>query len=333
MRVHGQHVFVPRQSSQPHVVHPIQRRPQGDASTDVRRARLELVRELIERGPFLETHGVDHFTATPPRRHGVEQRFLAVQDADAGGPVRFVATERVKIHVEVAHVHGKVRHGLRPIDQHGRPHVMGPLRPGFHVVHRAQGVGHVGERHQLGFTRQVRLKHVSVQGAVFVQLHDEHLHPALLGEHLPRHDVAVVLHPCQHDAIALGQVGPAPGLGNEVDAVGRASHKEHLLGGRRVEVGAHRLTGRLIRLRGLLGQGVHPAVDVAVAFGQVFGLGLNDRHRLVGRRRAVKVGQRLAMHLPAQDGELRADGVDGESLTHDNTLSSRRRYSWFPSPP
>ena len=191
----------------------------------------------------------------------------------------------------------------------------------------------MGERHQLGFPRQVRLKHVSVQRPVLIQLHHEHFQPAFLGKHLPGHDVAVVLHPGQHNAVAWGQVGTAPSLGDEVDAVGRAGHEEHLLGGRRVEVGAHRLAGRLVGLRGLLGQGVHPAVDVAVAFGQVFGLGLNDRQRLVGRRRAVEVGQRIAVHFPVQDRELRADGVDGEGLAHDNTLSSRRRYSWFPSPP
>ena len=38
----------------------------------------------------------------------MKQRFLAAQDADAGGLVRFVA-ERVKIHAEVAHVHGEMK--------------------------------------------------------------------------------------------------------------------------------------------------------------------------------------------------------------------------------
>ena len=168
----------------------------------------------------------------------------------------------------------------------------------LHVVHGAQGIGDVGESHKLGVACEVGLKHLAVQGAVFVQFHHQNVEALLQRKHLPWHDVAVVLHPGEDDAIASAEVGTAPGLGHEVDAIGRAAHKQDFLCRRRTDVGAHRLTCCLVGLRGLLCQGVHASVDVAVGVREIARLRIDDLLRLVRRRGTVEVGERLAVHLP-----------------------------------
>ena len=54
---------------------------------------------------------------------------------------------------------------------------------------------------------------------------------ALLGaELLPGHDVGVVLEVRDDDLVALADVAPAPGLRDEVDALGGAAHEDDLVG-------------------------------------------------------------------------------------------------------
>ena len=48
---------------------------------------------------------------------------------------------------------------------------------------------------------------------------------------VPRHDVGVVLELGEHDRVALAQVGPAPGLGDQVQRLGGVLG-EHDLAGR-----------------------------------------------------------------------------------------------------
>src|SRR5437867_2081567 len=55
-----------------------------------------------------------------PRRHLLEERALAVEDADARRPVHLVPAERVEVAVERLDVDREVRHGLRAVDErHG----------------------------------------------------------------------------------------------------------------------------------------------------------------------------------------------------------------------
>ncbi len=46
-----------------------------------------------------------------------EQRALAVEHADAGGPVNFVTAESVEVAVERLYIDGEMGHGLRAIDE------------------------------------------------------------------------------------------------------------------------------------------------------------------------------------------------------------------------
>ena len=111
-----QGVFVGRDLIDAELVDVIQRGAESDAAGDVGRAGFELVRQ-VGVGGLLEGDHLDHVAAALIGRHGVEQRGLAVEDADAGGAEDLVAAEGVEIGVERLQVHLHVGRGLRAIDQ------------------------------------------------------------------------------------------------------------------------------------------------------------------------------------------------------------------------
>ncbi len=56
-----------------------------------------------------------------------------------------------------------------------------------------------------------------------------------LGDHLPRHDVAVMLQHRQQDAVAGLELRRRPALRDEVDPFGRAADEDDLVGRRRAD--------------------------------------------------------------------------------------------------
>src|ERR1035438_4945295 len=93
----------------------------------------------------------------------VEQRLLAVEDADARGAEDLVAAEGVKIGVERLHIHLHMGRGLRAVDQREGAGLVGHADDLADRVDGAQGFGHVGDGHHPG----ARLEQL------FVLLHEE----------------------------------------------------------------------------------------------------------------------------------------------------------------
>src|SRR5258705_409530 len=81
-----------------------------------------------------------------------------------------------------------------------------------------------------------------------------------LGQQLPRHDVAVVLHLSAEDDIASAQVGAPPGVGDEIDRLAGVAREDDFAGGAGVDE-ARDLLARLLHARGgLLAEGVDAAM-------------------------------------------------------------------------
>ena len=70
---------------------------------------------------------------------------------------------------------------------------------------------------------------------------------ALVREHLPGHDVRVVLHLGDHDLVAGADVGAAPALRDQVDALGGATDEDELVRMLGANEAANPVPGRLVR--------------------------------------------------------------------------------------
>ena len=82
-RILQQIVLVRGNLSDADSVHVPDRRLQPSHASHIRRARFEFVREFVI-NCLLECHRADHVPAALVRRHGLQQRGLAVKGSDAG---------------------------------------------------------------------------------------------------------------------------------------------------------------------------------------------------------------------------------------------------------
>ena len=100
-----------------------------------------------------------------------------------------------------------------------------------------------------------------VELAVGGQRDPAQLDAPLGGEHVPRHDVGVVLHVGEHDDVAGAEVGPAPRLGDEVERLGGVLGEHDLVGVAGVDEAGDLGPGGLEGVGGLGGEAVGAAVD------------------------------------------------------------------------
>ncbi len=213
----------------PKSAEPVDRGAEADDLGDRRRPRLEARRR---RGPadLVERHAGDHVAAAD-QRLGVEQQVVAaVQDADAGRAVGLVAGPGVEVGVQRRQVDRHLRHGLGAVDDGddaGRaraPHDLGDR------VDRPDDVGDVRDREQLG-ARQQPVERVEVEQALGVERHLDELGARLARQHPPRHEVGVVLHPRDEDAVAGADVAAAPAVGDDVQRLGRVAREDRVARG------------------------------------------------------------------------------------------------------
>ena len=135
--------------------------------------------------------------------------------------------------------------------------------------------------------------------------------PRALGDQLPRHQVAVVLHLGQEYHVALLQVRAAPAGRHQVDRFRGAAGEDDLLRGLGVDELPHAVAGALVAVGGAHREGVEPPVHVGVVLRIEVVEGVDHGHRLLRRRGVVQVDERVAVHLLVQYGELVADAVPG----------------------
>ena len=123
-------------------------------------------------------------------------------------------------------------------------------------------------------------------------------------KYLPGHDVGVVLHGGDDDFVIRPDVGPAVGLGYQIDALGGAPHEDDLLVVLGVDELPHLLPRPLVGVGGQLAQGVDAPVDVGIFGRVVIDQGIYNRLGLLGGSGVVQVHQGLAVDQFLQDGEV-----------------------------
>ncbi len=287
---------------------------------DHRRAGLEPVRR-VGVGRRLHRHELDHLAAAEERRHGRQQFAATPQHADTGRPAHLVAGEGEEVHVEGDHVDRHVRHGLGAVEDDERADLAGPGDQRRDRVDRAENVRLVHERDQLRPLVDHLVEVGKVEAAVVGDADPAQRRPGPPAQHLPRHQVGVVLHLGDGYLVAGPEPEPlrlrarrrrvAHRVGDEVQRLGGVLGEDDLVTPGGANERRELVPGVLVQRGGLLGKRVDAAVDVGVVQLVVVPLGVEDAGGLLRARRAVEVDQRpVVVHPPRQDREVLADPLD-----------------------
>src|SRR2546430_12476774 len=97
----------------------INRCRESDRACDVGRASFEPMRRFLECALF-ERDAYDHFTATVPRWHRIQDLRASVERTDTGRCTHFVSGKREEIAAQLLHIERHMPDALRRVDQRQR---------------------------------------------------------------------------------------------------------------------------------------------------------------------------------------------------------------------
>src|SRR5215204_2253554 len=287
----------------------INRRAEPDGRSDGGRARLELVGDGRVGAP-LEGHGANHRAAAEERVHLLQQLGLAVEDAAARRREHLVPRDGVEVAVQILHVNLQMRRALRPVHQDGDAQLVRARRDLLDRVDRAQRVRDVADADELRPLAQQGVELFEYQLAAVVHRDDAQTRALLLAEHLPRHEVRVVLHLGDDYLVArFDELAPVA-VHDEVDALCDAADEDALARLARVDKAPDLLARALVGRGRALAQVVDAAVYVRMLLAQVLGPALDDDARHLRRSGVVEVDQWLPVHRLPEHGEDLAHGTD-----------------------
>ena len=284
-----------------------QRRAEANDPPGIRRAGLKAPRRLVPGGALRQADGGDHRPAPFPRRHRLQQLGPGVEHADPGRPIQLVGGENIKIAAQRLDVYRVVHHRLGAIHQHFRAMLMRKSNQRRQRVFRPQHVGDLGYRQQAGARVKQSRDNIQLQRTVRVQGDHPQLSPDAGAQHLPRHNIGVVLHFADDDVIPGADVGVSPAVGHQVDTLGGAADEHHFLRRPGVKEGGRLLTHGFHPRGGFRAEGMDAAVHRRVAVAIEFRFGADHCLRLLGAGGAVEIDQRLTVDLPVQYRKIGAN--------------------------
>ena len=271
------------------------------------RARLELRRHLAPRR-LLGAHRSDHVAPEVERLHLLQQLQSPPERADARRPAQLVRREREEVAPERLHVDRPVRRRLSCVDDHDRALLVRPRDELLDGIDGAQRVGDEvrGDDLHVPLARE-RVQPAEVELALVVERDQLEAGARPVGDVLPRNEVRVVLELGDDDEVAGPEVHEPPGVGDEVQPLGRVPREDDLLRRGRVDEARHGLARALVGGGCPLGELVDAAVHVRV--GRLVELPQRVEHlpRLLRRRSRVEVGERLPVDLLLEDREIGAE--------------------------
>ena len=202
--------------------------------------------------------------------------------------------------------------GLRSIEQNRRPFGVGDANDVGHGIDRAEGVGHVRHRDNPGARAHQRFELVEQQLAAIVDRRHAKACTRSLAQHLPGHDVRVMLHGGDEHFIPGANPRGAEHVRHEIDALGRVARVDDFLDAAGVEIRADLLARPFVLIGRQLTEQVDAAVHVGVYARVVPRQRVEHGLRLLRRRRVIEIDERLAVDLTAQNREIGANPLDVE---------------------
>ena len=214
--------------------------------------------------------------------------------------------EGIEVAIQSLHVDTAVHDTLASVHHGDRPHGMCRIDDGPQVGTRSERIRSLRNGDDAGLVIQQRRQQFGAQAPLVVEGQDADFRPLAFGEHLPGHDIGVVLHLADKDIVARTDELFTPGIGHRIERSRSAGRKDDLFLFGRADKSADTLACRLVKRRGLLRKVVHPAMYIGVESALQVIDHLDHGQRFLRRGSAVEVNQRLAVDLAPQDRELPA---------------------------
>ena len=166
----------------------------------------------------------------------------------------------------------------------------------------------VGDRDELdvALTRD-RVERVELEVAFVIDVEKPQRGPSLLGQHLPRHEVGVVLEHRRDDHVPGTTVLHAIRLGDEVERLSRIARKDHFAARRCVQQRGNGIACRFEGIRALHAERVDAAMHVGIRGGVEARHGVEHLLRLLRRRGRVEIGQWLSVQFSRENRKIGAD--------------------------
>ena len=199
-------------------------------------------------------------------------------------------------------------------------------------VDGAKGVGDVSAGNHL----DPLIQHASVGGHIdgAGSIHRDSFHRgALLGSnHLPGHDIGMVLHGGDQHPVTWLQIDPPPGSRDQVQAFSGAFGPDNLARFGSIDKGRHLATRVLEFFRRTLSQGMRTTVHIAVVVAVIIDNRLDYRFGLLRGRCVIQIHQRMAIDLLVQNREIRANTLGVKSVGCSQRLLTHRPVAPAPCP-
>jgi hypothetical protein len=166
-------------------------------------------------------------------------------------------------------------------------------------------VPNVGEGEQLDRVVQQIIQAAQLQQPVVPgDGHISQLGAGAFGQQLPGDDVAVMFHLCQQDGVAGADVLTAPGMGNQIDALGGSARENDFGRLAGVEENRGALAGCLEGHGRASAQFVNAAMDVAVVMTVKPVQRLQHHAGFLRGGGVVKINERMPVDFLPEDGKV-----------------------------
>ncbi len=261
--------------------------------SDGGRAGFELVGQASP-SAVVEVDVLDHFAAAQERGHRLQQRLTAPKETHTRGAAELMGTAHQEIRAELLHVYRQVRQALAGIHQHQSTGRVGQGRHLGDRVEAAEGVAHLHKAHEPSALSELAAQVVQIQLTGVSEAGVAQHTAGAIGQQLPGHQVAVVLHHREQHLITGAQVRLTPAAGHQVDRLAGVAGEHDLVGVRCTNEGRRLSAGSFKAFRGAGAQLVRAAMHVGVVVVVVMLQRLKHLARLLAGGGVIEIDQRLA---------------------------------------
>src|SRR5262249_7465604 len=119
----------------------------------------------------------------------------------------------------------------------------------------------------------------------------------------------MVLHFCKEDHVVFTNKFSAPCLSHQIDALGGSAREDDFVRARRADVFRNALPGPFVSFSRARAQSMQPTMNIRIFMLVKMLKRLDHRPRFLGGCRAIKIDQRMAMRLFAENREIYAKSL------------------------